>query len=472
MEVETAGAAEAAPEPAAEEVPAAAEEAPAEEAATSPTTEKKKPAKTPATKPKPTPASASTGTGGRVRRERKQVEFFAPVEAAKKEVEEVLAVGQGSGTKLRDIPNIAYKMGKLTGRDELIEGLHNVLFRRKGAATQRKKAVLDFSGFAFAEDQKEKELEARRASLGKWKLELVHRAMDLLDLQRGSGDKAAKVDRILEFLQEPKPLSDVDLASKEASKKEKEKAKRERAAAKKEKAKKEKEKAKKEKAGKRKSGGSAGRPAKKAKKAADEEDEEPEEESEAEEEEASEEEQEKGGESEEEEKLPAKKDRRASGGRQGKAAAKEAEEEAEAMEEEAQQQAEEEAHPSSKVPAEELKAEVEGILGEMEGADLPQITAKPILKKLEAKFGFSLKPRKQEVIAIAQAYVQAWLEAHPEAAEEEPAKAEEEPGKAEEAPAAAPEPQAAAAEPEAAAKPEAEAAPAPETAEAAEPQPE
>ena len=141
----------------------------------------------------------------------------------------------------------------------------------------------------------------------------------------------------------------------------------------------------------------------------------------------------------------------------------------------------------------------------------------------EAKFGFSLKPRKQEVIAIAQvlssqlpsrrflarhcqlavgmlrssddcstkhcvawfllslflpwvllcvgmqAYVQAWLEAHPEAAEEEPAKAEEEPGKAEEAPAAAPEPQAAAAEPEAAAKPEAEA---PETAEAAEPQPE
>ena len=120
-------------------------------------------------------------------------------------------------------------------------------------ATQRKKAVLDFSGFAFAEDQKvgcsqgraaqcrapactcgvacagpaatpagrawactgarwpprseplaacyatacvrlclclqEKELEARRASLGKWKLELVHRAMDLLDLQRGSGDK-------------------------------------------------------------------------------------------------------------------------------------------------------------------------------------------------------------------------------------------------------------------------------------------
>jgi hypothetical protein len=35
----------------------------------------------------------------------------------------------------------------------------------------------------------EKETEARRASLGKWKLELLHRLMDALDLPRGSGDK-------------------------------------------------------------------------------------------------------------------------------------------------------------------------------------------------------------------------------------------------------------------------------------------
>lgn len=35
----------------------------------------------------------------------------------------------------------------------------------------------------------DKEIEARRASLSKWKLELVHRALDTLDLPRGSGDK-------------------------------------------------------------------------------------------------------------------------------------------------------------------------------------------------------------------------------------------------------------------------------------------
>lgn len=37
----------------------------------------------------------------------------------------------------------------------------------------------------------EKELEARKASLGKWKLDLLHKLMDVLDLARGSGDKVA-----------------------------------------------------------------------------------------------------------------------------------------------------------------------------------------------------------------------------------------------------------------------------------------
>jgi hypothetical protein len=46
-------------------------------------------------------------------------------------------VGQGAGTKLRDIPNVAYKLGKLTGKDELVEGLHMVLFRRKGEVGAR-----------------------------------------------------------------------------------------------------------------------------------------------------------------------------------------------------------------------------------------------------------------------------------------------------------------------------------------------
>lgn len=41
------------------------------------------------------------------------MEFFQPVQPAKKDVEEVLAVGAGSGSKLRDIPNVAFKLSKV-----------------------------------------------------------------------------------------------------------------------------------------------------------------------------------------------------------------------------------------------------------------------------------------------------------------------------------------------------------------------
>ena len=37
-----------------------------------------------------------------------------------------------------------------------------------------------------------KEVEARTASLGKWKLDRLHKLIDVLDLQRGSGDKVGR----------------------------------------------------------------------------------------------------------------------------------------------------------------------------------------------------------------------------------------------------------------------------------------
>jgi len=135
-------------------------------------------------------------------------------------------------------------MSKITGKDELMESFHNVLYRRKGMANTRKKAILDFCGFAFVADQEEKELGARRVSLSKWKLDLIHRLMDTLDLPRGSGDKSAKIDKLIDFLRKPHQASDVDLASKEADKKEKARRKREREAAKREKTKRKREQAK------------------------------------------------------------------------------------------------------------------------------------------------------------------------------------------------------------------------------------
>lgn len=164
----------------------------------------------------------------RPKRERKTVAHFnvsAP-EIAKSE-----PVMLGKGTKLRDIPNVNFKMSKISGRDELMEGLHNLIFRRKGQAMTRKKAILDFNGYSFAEDHQVREIESRKASLWKWKLDLINKLMDVLDIPRGTGDKSTKIDLIVDFLRQPTVQSSVDLASKEAEKKDKARRKREREAA-------------------------------------------------------------------------------------------------------------------------------------------------------------------------------------------------------------------------------------------------
>lgn len=67
-----------------------------------------------------TPAAGVTA--GRAKRERKQVEVYTA--AAPKEV--AFVIKPGTGSKLRDIPNVAFKLSKITGRDELVEHLHLV----------------------------------------------------------------------------------------------------------------------------------------------------------------------------------------------------------------------------------------------------------------------------------------------------------------------------------------------------------
>ena len=116
---------------------------------------------------------------------------------------------------------MAFKLSKLTGKDELMESLHNILYRRRGTLTTRKKLILDFSGFDFEKEQGEKEMEARKSSLNKLNLNIIHQMMNVLDLNRGSGDKEAKVDRILEFLKCPSKTTDTDLGAKDAARKEK-----------------------------------------------------------------------------------------------------------------------------------------------------------------------------------------------------------------------------------------------------------
>lgn len=143
---------------------------------------------------------------------------------------------------------VAYKLSKTTGSDELIESLHWVLYKRKGKvrigvdrgggclvparyntpccntqAHSRKRDVGQFSGFVHDTDDERTRFKERFA---KWTVEQIHKLMDLLDMPRGTGDKAAKVQRVMEFLDKPTQLSTVDLAAKDAKKKEAAKRKR------------------------------------------------------------------------------------------------------------------------------------------------------------------------------------------------------------------------------------------------------
>uniref|UniRef100_A0A061RQ95 Protein DEK n=1 Tax=Tetraselmis sp. GSL018 TaxID=582737 RepID=A0A061RQ95_9CHLO len=241
------------------------------------------------------PAPLSTGVRSSVR-ERKSVEHFQITDS--RPAPDPVVIKEGSGKKLSDIPNIVFHFSKINSKDELMALLHRLLFRAPGKVTTRKKEILAFSGFVY--DDKEADRQWGLEKLLKWKLDDVHKLMDALDMQRGAGTKEDKVKRVIDFLEEPKVLSNKDLQALEDKKKAAAKRKREREAQKKEKqSKKGKTAASKAK----KASTPKKTPAKKAKKPEEEEEEDDDEDDMEEEQEEEPEEEEE----EEEEEAPKKK---------------------------------------------------------------------------------------------------------------------------------------------------------------------
>lgn len=241
---------DAAEQPADEAAPAS-EPVPSPEKTKKPAKPRKEQASEQADKPAVTP-------GGR---DRKKVEHYKPPEAPMAKT--ATTVQEGEGTKLREIPNVHFKLSKIPGREELMELLHDVLYRRKGQASTRKRGILDFSGFTFPAASQEAELQKVAAKLGRMTATALNQLLDIFELPRGAGEeghKDAKVKRISDWLVKPEATSTKDLAAQAAKQREAAKRKRERE----EKAK-EKKAAKKAKAG----GGKAAKatPAKAAKTA-------------------------------------------------------------------------------------------------------------------------------------------------------------------------------------------------------------
>ncbi|CAD7701205.1 unnamed protein product [Ostreobium quekettii] len=148
--------------------------------------------------------------------------------------------------------------------------MHTLMYKRQGTAFKRKRDILDFSGFPYADEEaKASEMAKAEDKLGKWHMGLLNKLLDCFDLPRGSGEagqKAYKVERAVEFLMKPKILGTKNKAEMEAKRKERMKKKQE--SAKKKKAKVAAGKDKGPKAQKRKHGEESkprGRPPKKAK---------------------------------------------------------------------------------------------------------------------------------------------------------------------------------------------------------------
>ncbi|GIL70365.1 hypothetical protein Vretimale_3538 [Volvox reticuliferus] len=326
-------------------------------------------------------------------RQRKKAEHFQ-VEVKEKAD---FVIKAGKGTKLGDIPNVHYLLGKLKTDDELLTSLHNLLFKRPGTAHRRKKNLYEFSGMTFDDGEKEKEVEKLQERLSKWTIPLLNGALDIFELPRGNGDegkKEAKVERLIKFLEEPKKLSEKDLAAQAAKKKDAAKAKKERE----HKSKTPKSAAK----GSRKSeGGQESAKKKRSRKAESEE---------GVEEEPSEEAEEEAPELEEQPKKRAKKEdagaskksaekktpsSRKSNGRKRKADEEEVAEEPSA-------EVAEEANSNAELPDdEEIK---EATLDLLTVSDVSKTTVKDLLKQLKEKFGTDLSKKRAFVKRIAVEY--------------------------------------------------------------------
>ena len=155
----------------------------------------------------------------RTPRSRKQVER---IQVEPLQPKEEWKVPVGPGRKLSDIDNVAYLLGKLQRKDEMLKVLHNLMYRRPASYKVIKNNVLEFSGFVYPEETKQIEREKDEAKLDAKTIPELDEILRILDLPRGKGEgayKAAKITRILNFLDNPVPSNNRSLAQLEEKKK-------------------------------------------------------------------------------------------------------------------------------------------------------------------------------------------------------------------------------------------------------------
>ncbi|XP_030542284.1 DEK domain-containing chromatin-associated protein 1-like isoform X5 [Rhodamnia argentea] len=154
-------------------------------------------------------------------RERRSVERYSAPALVRTPSSKGLSIGKGSGTQLKDIPNVAFKLSKRKPDDNL-QILHSILFGKKAKVHSLKRNIGQFSGYVWTENQ-----EKQRAKV-KEKLEkcVKDKLIDFCDVLNIPINKAAVKKeelsaKLLEFLESPHSTTDVLLADKEQGQKRK-----------------------------------------------------------------------------------------------------------------------------------------------------------------------------------------------------------------------------------------------------------
>ena len=93
------------------------------------------------------------------KRERRKTEFLAATLASpkKKDDGDDGKKKQGKGVKLREIENVKFALDKVKRDDDILVLLHRLLYKTPGKEQSRKRDVLDFSGFVYEDETKDRE---------------------------------------------------------------------------------------------------------------------------------------------------------------------------------------------------------------------------------------------------------------------------------------------------------------------------
>ncbi|KAJ3047800.1 hypothetical protein HK097_011156 [Rhizophlyctis rosea] len=177
--------------------------------------------KTPSRKKAKKEAETPTEGERRTPRERKSVDRLT-TDVYAKAPQKTVTIPEGPGTPLKDIPAIAEAIQKKTKNDDILQGLHSLIWGNATVSSiltltycgtgltfrwQKKKSlkqdVLQFRGFKFNAD---KDHDSAVLRLEKWTAQGLKELAHLLHLE-SSGTKDVVAERVFNFLKEPNESS-------------------------------------------------------------------------------------------------------------------------------------------------------------------------------------------------------------------------------------------------------------------------